>query len=254
MDLARSQYWTDSTIVLQYISNTEARYHTFVANRVAEIQDATRPEVWHHVPTRDNPADDASRGLSAQELVCPRWMHGPEFLRLAPEHWPALEKLPPLDAGDPEVKKPVVTLFTIQAPVEEHPVEKLVASYSNWSRLLRALACFTMAADVCRKKLPPTKELRAEHVQKAEEALVAHVQAQHYGQEIGALTKRGKLDSSSSLDWLRPVLKEGVLVVPGRLSNARLPEEAKAPAVLPSQRLAVESLVQHVHERTAHSG
>ena len=32
VDLARSQYWTDSTIVLQYISNTEARYHTFVAN------------------------------------------------------------------------------------------------------------------------------------------------------------------------------------------------------------------------------
>ena len=45
MDLARSQYWTDSMIVLQYIINTEARYHTFVANRVAEIQDATQPEV-----------------------------------------------------------------------------------------------------------------------------------------------------------------------------------------------------------------
>ena len=248
VDLARSQYWTDSTIVLQYISNTEARYHTFVANRVAEIQDATRPEAWRHVPTQDNPADDASRGLSAQELARSRWMHGPEFLRLA------LEKLPPLDAGDPEVKKPVVASFTVHAPVEEHPVEKLVASYSNWSRLLRALACFTMAADVCRKKIPPTTELRAEHVQKAEEALVVHVQARHYGQEIGALAKGGKLDSSSSLAQLRPVMKEGVLVVPGRLSNARLPEEAKAPAVLPSQHPAVESLVRHVHEKTAHSG
>ena len=134
-------------------------------------------------------------------------MHGSEFLRLAPEHWPALEKLAPLDAGDPEVKKPVATSLTVQTPVKEHPVEKLVASYLNWSRLLRALACFTMAADVCRKKIPPTKELRAEHMQKAEEALVAHVQARHYGQEIGALAQKGKLDSSSPLVRLRPALK-----------------------------------------------
>ena len=254
VDLACSQYWTDSTIVLQYIGNTEARYHTFVANRVAEIQEATQPEAWHHVPTQDNPADDASRGLLAQEISRPRWMHGPEFLRLAPEHWPALGKLPPLDAGDPEVKKPVVTSFTVQAPAKEHPVEKLVASYSNWSRLLRALACFTMAADVCRKKIAPTSEDRAEHVQKAEEALVAHVQARHYGQEIGVLTKGGKLDASSSLTRLGPVMKEGVLVVPGRLSNAHLPEQAKAPVILPSQHQAVEALVRHVHEKTAHSG
>ena len=46
LELSRSQYWTDSTIVLQYISNTEARYQTFVANRVAEIQDATQAEDW----------------------------------------------------------------------------------------------------------------------------------------------------------------------------------------------------------------
>ena len=38
LDLGTSTFWTDSTIVLQYINNTEARYHTFVANRVAEIQ------------------------------------------------------------------------------------------------------------------------------------------------------------------------------------------------------------------------
>ena len=60
MDLESSQYWTDSTIVLQYINNTEARYHTFIANRVAEIQDVTQPGDWRHVPTRDSPVDDAS--------------------------------------------------------------------------------------------------------------------------------------------------------------------------------------------------
>ena len=32
LDLRPSTFWTDSTIVLQYINNVEARYHTFVAN------------------------------------------------------------------------------------------------------------------------------------------------------------------------------------------------------------------------------
>ena len=68
LDLRSSTFWTDSIIVLQYINNTEARYHTFVANRVAEIQERTDVKEWRHVPTQDNPADDASRGISASSL------------------------------------------------------------------------------------------------------------------------------------------------------------------------------------------
>ena len=57
IELEPSQFWTDSTIVLQYIFNQERRFHTFVANRVAEIQGKTEVEQWHHVPTKDNPAN-----------------------------------------------------------------------------------------------------------------------------------------------------------------------------------------------------
>ena len=254
LELSHSQYWTDSTIVLQYISNTEARYQTFVANRVVEIQDAARPEDWRHGPTRDNPADDASLGLQARELARPRWLHGPSFLVLPPEQWPTLGKLPPLDTDDPEVKKPFAASFATRETGERHPIERLVASYSNWTRLLRVLACFTLAADVCHKKAFPAKELQANHVQKAEEALVVHIQAQHYGEELRALSLGSKLPPSSPLLRLRPTLRRGMLVVPGRLRNANLPDETKAPAVLPHQHPAVESLVRHVHEKTAHSG
>ncbi len=34
-------YWTDSTVVLQYIQDTRKRFHRFVANRVATILDQT---------------------------------------------------------------------------------------------------------------------------------------------------------------------------------------------------------------------
>ena len=199
LELDRSQYWTDSTIVLQYISNTEARYQTFVANRVAEIQDATQAEDWRHVPTGDNPADDASRGVPAGELASPRWLRGPGFLALRPERWPVWQRPSPLSTDDPEIKRPMVTSFAALGTSKEHPIEKLVANYSNWIRLLRAMACFALAADVCRKKTPPTKELRAEHMDQAETALMTHVQAQYYPDELRALSQGGRLPSSSPL-------------------------------------------------------
>ena len=49
-------------VVLGYISNKARRFHTFVANRVQGIRDHTSPDKWHYIDTKDNPADDASRG------------------------------------------------------------------------------------------------------------------------------------------------------------------------------------------------
>ena len=55
-------FWTESKVVLGYISNEARRFHPFVANRVQGIRDHTSPDKWHYIDTKDNPADDASRG------------------------------------------------------------------------------------------------------------------------------------------------------------------------------------------------
>lgn len=65
---AQSIFWTDSTIVLRYFKNETKRYHTFVANRIAVILDGSEPHQWIHVRGHMNPADDASRGLSADDF------------------------------------------------------------------------------------------------------------------------------------------------------------------------------------------
>ncbi|XP_022800628.1 uncharacterized protein LOC111338407 [Stylophora pistillata] len=82
-------YWTDSTIVLQYIRNESRRFHTFVANRVAMIHDESTPRQWRHVDTCGNPADIASRGAKGSELhKLERWLNGPKFLWKEEENWP----------------------------------------------------------------------------------------------------------------------------------------------------------------------
>ena len=55
-------FWIDSTAVLYCIKNSSKRFPVFVANRLAIIKNHTSVEQWHHVPSKQNPADIASRG------------------------------------------------------------------------------------------------------------------------------------------------------------------------------------------------
>ena len=60
--------WSDSQIVLAWLNSESARWSVFVANRVSEIQHELPTTVWHHVPSGDNPADLATRGMTCRGL------------------------------------------------------------------------------------------------------------------------------------------------------------------------------------------
>ena len=103
----QSIFWTDSTCVLGYIANDDKRFHTFVANLVAAIREVTSPPQWKHVSTKQNPADDASRGLSAEALLKnKRWIQGPDFLWKSEDAWPSQQySVSTVAENDPEVKR-----------------------------------------------------------------------------------------------------------------------------------------------------
>lgn len=44
--LQESVFWTDITSVLKYIKNEDKRFHTFVANSVTTIREATTTSKW----------------------------------------------------------------------------------------------------------------------------------------------------------------------------------------------------------------
>ena len=104
LQVENSFFWTDSTSVLKYIRNEDKRFHTFVANRVTAIRDATDVSQWKYVNTKDNPADDASRGRKVDDLVTgSRWIEGPSFLWKPEEYWPESIMEIGIPADDPEV-------------------------------------------------------------------------------------------------------------------------------------------------------
>ena len=64
-----SVFWTDYAIVLRHLNNETKSFHTFVANRVQKIKNVCSPSQWHHVPSKENPADLFTRGLPIEEFL-----------------------------------------------------------------------------------------------------------------------------------------------------------------------------------------
>ena len=85
----QATFWTDSTAVLQMIANTNKRFPVFVANRLTKIEDHTAADQWRYVPSKENPADLATRGIDTESFVSnPYWLKGPEFLLDVTDLWP----------------------------------------------------------------------------------------------------------------------------------------------------------------------
>lgn len=54
LKIQKRYFWSNSSIVLSWITSPSTRWQTFVAHRVGEIQDLTSINEWHHVGTNDN--------------------------------------------------------------------------------------------------------------------------------------------------------------------------------------------------------
>lgn len=97
----------------------------------------------------DNPADQASIGLNADNLIeSKNWIERPGFL-LKPEcEWPVLSEnmmLCPVD--DSELKR-VSTVNTICTPNTKECLERLICHYSSWNQLKKAVVRLTRLKEI----------------------------------------------------------------------------------------------------------
>ncbi|UYV67005.1 hypothetical protein LAZ67_4003633 [Cordylochernes scorpioides] len=82
-------FWSDSKTVLAWIRSEAGRYKEFVANRVGEIQEATKGTDWRWVQTSENPADIATRFETEISFEpTDMWYTGLEFIKRLEEEWP----------------------------------------------------------------------------------------------------------------------------------------------------------------------
>lgn len=133
-------FWSDSKIVLGYIANDAHRFHIFVTNRVQQIREHAEPTQWRYVSTKDNHADVASRGATANELMNrSKWFTGPEFL-WTPESLHFHEsREAELSYDDPEVKK--FQSFSTKSGASNFPsILERLEHFSSWQHAKTAVA------------------------------------------------------------------------------------------------------------------
>ena len=59
---------SDSTVALAWIISTLSRFSSFIANRVAKVQQIIQPKKWKYVPTEEDPANQITRPMPAKQL------------------------------------------------------------------------------------------------------------------------------------------------------------------------------------------
>ena len=109
-------YWTDSKVVLRFISNESRRFHVYVENRTQFIRDQTSLDQWRYVESEANPADEGSRGVKAKDIIRKtQWIRGSEFLWQTEDNWPRRGSYEnEIQESSPEVREVTANTTVIQ--------------------------------------------------------------------------------------------------------------------------------------------
>ena len=230
-----------------------------MANRIQFIHSVTNPSQWRYVPSKINPADDLSRGMTIEAfLQNQRWKYGPEFLMHNSCEWPPQpEFLPDLDENNAEVKRQT-SAFSSSAKIS-HFLDSLIERFSSWDKLRRVVARILRCKQIFKKFIfpnfiPPSGYLSVQEVEGAEVFIIEFLQKKHFAAEMENLSAGKVLKKTSPLRNLDPFMEDGVVRVGGRLSAASLPYGSKHQLIVPNDGLVSEMLAKQAHELNGHAG
>ena len=236
--------WSDSQIVLAWLRKHPCHWKTFVANRVSFIQTELPSTEWRHVPTKENPADLATRGVKPSELKLTEiWWHGPRWLTLHSEEWPK----------HPDTLK----VLHIQGQSDE---PEILTRFSCLTRLIRVVAyCRRPLVRLHNRKIGKTASasfLTTSELADARIAVIRFAQAKHFPLETALLNTKGSLPKGDPLRKLNPFVgkEDGVLRVGGRLSHANLSREIMHPPILPYSSALSRLFAHRAHLSSLHGG
>ena len=268
-------YWTDSTTVLQYLRDCSKRFPIFEANRLQLIHALTFISSWRHVPSEENPADIASRGLSMSQTAKVKiWIHCSDFLWNDESCWPVdpvgLLQLPP-EISDARLQE--VAAFAQNNNVEQSVFLRIISSVSSWKRLCKI---FSWLARVQRNASVTYKNQLSEALKEPlttydiEQAVIniaKVVQAESFPTEFAQYSAaidpikppppvKVKLTRSSKLKRIDPIMfpYDGVLRVDTRMQHTDMLFDAQYPIIMPSNYHATKLMIIHYHLLVIHLG
>lgn len=227
-------FWTDSSIVLNWINSPPHKLVTFAANRISEIQMSTNPSEWKHVPTQDNPADLISRGQEVKKFLDNvAWTKGPSWICASEETWPQLQ-FQVYDVPDMRPNRSLSLFKITQFGID------ILRRYNDIGKLQRVIAYCKRFVNSSKIKNSDNRQKGALTPQKLKEAITIIVKL--------------RVETKSPLLQLDPFLENGIIRVGGRLNYATIPETQKHPIVLPKGHHITKLFIQCEHVKRFHAG
>ena len=246
--------WTDSTIVLTWLTGNPRRFKTYVGNRISFIIDQLPPDRWRHVAGTQNPADCASRGLFPLQLKDhDLWWKGPQWLRLDTSRWPVQPSS--LFETIPEEEREICHQTTV-APVD--PIV-LATQYSSFGRLKRVTAWIFRFVKNLRSPVSErclSTSLLVSELSSAGNYWLMVAQKEGLPNEYGALKNGQPISRSSRLLPFRPIFDKNhsLIRVRGRLSNSSLSHAQQHPVILDGNHPITKLIIVSEHLRLMHAG
>ena len=260
-------FWTDSKVVLGYLTNESRRFHVYVANQVQKIKEHSPTAKWKYIRSEENPADLSSRGVSAHDLVENKmWWKGPIFLQDSSWKWVSDDEVD-VSPDDPKLKKS--TVFCQSAVNHSIILTDRFSRFSSWTKAKKAVAlCLRYIAKLKNPNIEVSQPLNVTELMNSEKTILRHIQMEVFNKEYTMLQSRDNVrdncqsrkqtsvvGTNSSLYRLDPYLdNDGIIRVGGCLSNSNLATELKNPIILPRKHHITQIIIRHFHERTKHQG
>ena len=162
-------HWTDYITVLQRLHSADRKQNVFIANRAAEILEASAIDEWKHIKGELNPSDIGTRGITIEKLSESDWLSGPTWLKNQSENWP-------------------ISLAPVSSVIEDHTQVAGIASNSmvgdspiDWNRFNSFSKCLRVIAYCLRLRYKiQSKVLTSDELQRAEERALKLIQIETF--------------------------------------------------------------------------
>lgn len=129
---------------LKLINCNDTVYLTFLLGKARVVPlkpitipclELTLPQQWRYVSKKENPVDDASRGMQIKTFMQNyRWFKGPSFLWTAEDYQPPIEAETSIQEDDPEIKREH-KVNSVILQMAQNPTNYFITYFSEWRKL-----------------------------------------------------------------------------------------------------------------------
>ena len=249
LNIIKTIIWSDSQITLCWLAS-QKQLPVYVRNRVQEIHKLAPSVEFKYIPTKDNPGDLLTRGVSSNVLMHSLlWWEGPSWLPHS-ELWPD---------GKTAGPHPVVALSVEdEVQVKEGSCQGVFEwnRFGSYNKVLRVTGWIKRFIGNIQAKMQgiggrdgslTIPELRA-----AERDVVRLVQAEVYLVERNELEKKG--NNKGLIRQLGLYLDKGVIRCKGRIGKAHLSYNTRYPMLLPNKHPVTSLIIMETHKLCYHYG